>query len=132
MRASSRRCELGAGLHARNGALERDAIERRMLEHERTEAVQAQVDEIGHRVVRLLERADPLEQELEGSLRDRVDEEAVLRSEDAVDGPGRGASLARDSADGEGCGTTTLDEALCSGSQRSARVVVVLLRPSHG
>ena len=103
-----------------------------MLEHERTEAVQAQVDEVGHRVVRLLERADPLEQELEGSLRDRVDEEAVLRSEDAVDGPGRGAGLARDSADGEGCGAATLDEALCSSSQRSARVVVVLLRPPHG
>ena len=102
-RARPRGRELGACLHARNGALERDAIERRMLEHERTEAVQAEVDEIGHRVVRLLERADPLEQELEGSLRDRVDEKAFPRSEDAVDGPGRGAGLARDSADGEGC-----------------------------
>ena len=103
-----------------------------MLEHERTEAVQAEVDEIGHRIVCLLERADPLEQELEGALRDRVDEKAFPRSEDAVDGPGRGAGLARDSADGEGCGTTTLDEALSSRSQRSARVVVVLLRSSHG
>ena len=103
-----------------------------MLEHERTEAVQAEVDEIGHRVVRLLERADPLEQELEGSLRDRVDEEAVLRSEDAVDGPGRGAGLARDSADGEGGGTTTLDEPLSSSSKRRTRLVVVLARATHG
>ena len=67
--------------------------------------------EILDRVTGRVERRDVVGEELERALGQRVDQQAFLRSEQAVDGPCRRADLGRDRSHGERSGSALGDQA---------------------
>ena len=62
-----------------------------MLEHEAPENRDADLDEIGGGIVGLDQLIDAVGEELERSLRERIYEQALLRSEQRVDGSRAGS-----------------------------------------
>ena len=125
------RDQLRPAVELRHDALEGDAVQRGVLQHEPAERDGADVDEVGDRIVRLDELPDLGEENDEGLLRERVDEEALLRSEEAVDRAGRGPGRVCHGADGERCRPTLGHEALRGRPQRRAGLLVVLTWSPH-
>jgi hypothetical protein len=92
------RQQLVRELESRDGALEGDAVQRRVLEDEPAVAVHADLDEVRGRIVRERERVERVAQELERPPREAA-EQAPLGAEDAVDRSRRRAHVVRDGAD---------------------------------
>jgi len=67
--------------------------------------------EVVDRVTGPVERRDVVGEKLERALGQRVDEQAFLGSEEAVDGPRRGADLGRDGSHGERSGSALGNQA---------------------
>ena len=85
--------DLGASMQARHDPLEGNAVERRVLEHEGPEHGNADRHQISNRVIGLDQLVDPVSEELERTLSERVDDQPLLGSEQAVHGAGCGARL---------------------------------------
>jgi hypothetical protein len=103
-----------------------------VLDHQPPKRPRAYLDEVGDDFVRLGEAGDGVGQVLERALRERVDQEAILRAEEAVDGARRGAGLLGGGADRERRRPALGDEPLRRRAERGARLLVVLPRPPHG
>ncbi len=69
-----------------------------MLENKRSKDRYADGDEVGDGIIGLGQLVDPFRQELKRALRECVNEEPLLRSEEAVDGPRCGADVTSDGA----------------------------------
>jgi len=112
--------------------LEGDPVQRRVFDHQSAEDVNADVHQVRHGVVSRLELVDPVREELECRLRERVDEQGVRRAEQGIDGARRGAGLAGDGPHGERGGTSLGHETLGGVAQSNPCVLVVLPRPAQG
>ena len=131
-RPLSRRDELRPSVEPGDDALKGDAVEGGVLEHEAAERDDADVDEVTGRIVGLDERLDLAVEDCERVAGERVDDEALLRAEEAVDGAGRGSRRVGDGPDGHRRGAALGDQPLRRRQQCGARPFVVLTRSSHG
>ena len=123
--------EPGPELQVGDDAEEHQAVQGRMPEHSPSETLETDFYEIIGGVVGHWHGVDGLVEGFEEAGRQRF-EEALLRSEEAVDGTRRDARFVGDGSHRRRVGATGVDEALGPVQQCCPARLVVLSRSSHG
>ncbi len=112
------RVELGGELAGGERALHREPEQGWVVDGEATEDGDAGLDQVGGRIGCRRKRRDRGPEDLECSRPER-DDEALLRPEEGVDGPGRCTDVVRDSAHREGLEPLGFDDSLRRVKQRA-------------
>ena len=122
----------GSGAEAGNDPLERDAIQRRVLDDEGAEDMDADRHEVGDGIIGLDQFVGAVSEEVERPLGEGVDEQTLLRPEEAVDGASGCARRVGHRPHRKGGRSAFGDQLFGRRPERGPGFFVVLSRPAHG